>query len=216
MDDVDRLHPGDVLRPDGWQGDDQTLFVVAWSRRRLLGGLVAFILPWRLIIESRWRELAFLHLDDARPRADRRGGAQRRRAQQSGDGAVLRADRVRRRVVSDVVGEARGRDRRSRLRRARGDRQQSIGRAVLVLGGLGGAATISCVDGAQPRRTEAQARPGIGHRPADRRLEPSRPRCRGGRRARPGRSLRRPGVADDHRSRQLQGLQRHERARRGR
>ena len=38
---------------------DKTMFFAIWVIA-LIGGLVAFLLPWRTIIASRWRELAFL------------------------------------------------------------------------------------------------------------------------------------------------------------
>ena len=38
---------------------DRTMFLAIWVIA-LIGGLVAFLLPWQTIIRSRWRELAFL------------------------------------------------------------------------------------------------------------------------------------------------------------
>ena len=38
---------------------DRSMFLAIWVIA-LIGGLVAFLLPWRTIIASRWRELAFL------------------------------------------------------------------------------------------------------------------------------------------------------------
>jgi len=44
---------------DGGGKAHRALFFATWIVG-LLGGLVAFVLPWRRMIESRWRELAFL------------------------------------------------------------------------------------------------------------------------------------------------------------
>ena len=40
-------------------GSNRTLFFVIWTVT-LIGGLTALVLPWRRIINSRWREVAFL------------------------------------------------------------------------------------------------------------------------------------------------------------
>jgi diguanylate cyclase (GGDEF)-like protein len=51
--------PGLIYALSGGGKTDRTVFVVAWGIA-LLGGVSMFVLPWRRIIDSRWRELAFL------------------------------------------------------------------------------------------------------------------------------------------------------------
>ena len=84
---------------------DRTIFLAIWVIA-LIGGLVAFLLPWQTIIRSRWRELAFLTwtlLDLALIglAAITDGGPD-----SPVTWLVLRPDRIRRRVISDVVGDS--------------------------------------------------------------------------------------------------------------
>lgn len=121
---------------------DQTLFIIAWVVG-VLGGLLTFMVPWRSIIGSRWRELAFLiwtmlDLVLIAVAAFSDGGLN---SPVTGlffapivfMGASYPMWSVKLASTVGVVGYA-------ALAAISG---QSLGRAVLALGGLGGAALIS-------------------------------------------------------------------------
>jgi MFS family permease len=184
------------------------LFFVTWIIG-LLGGLVAFVLPWRSMIESRWRELAFLTwtmldlvLIALGAFAD--GGLNSPITSLFFAPIVFVGTSYPLWSVKLVA--AIGLTGYAVLAAIEG---QALGRAVLMLGGLGGAATIS-------------AWTAYNHEVRRHKLDMASVTdpltgClnrRGLDRARQGRPPWHPGGADDHRPRRLQGLQRRARARR--